>query len=80
MSIQQFEHWFHLHVDSLTILSGATAGALWHVNLHQVFIDLWTIGNIEGAIIVAFKALIGASVAWGFKRTCNYLTKKKFKK
>lgn len=80
MLLQQFAHWFYLHIDSLIILLGATAGALWRVNLHQVFIDLWTIGNIEGAIVVAFKALIGASIAWGFKRTCNYLTKKKLKK
>ena len=72
----QLEHWFDIHVESLTILSGATMGALWEVNFRQVIIDLWTIGHIEGAIIVACKAIIGATVAWLFKRICNYLAKK----
>lgn len=78
--INTIHHWIQLHFDSLVILGGGLTGALWKVQLHQVMVDLCTLQNFEGLIKVGLKAFIGAAVAWGFKRTCNYLTKKKIKR
>lgn len=73
-------HWVDLHSDSLVILLGGLTGALWKADLLQVFHDLCTLQNIEGAIIVGLKALIGALVAWAVKTTCNYFKFKRKKK
>lgn len=69
-------HWLDVHSDSLVILGGATTGALWKINIMRVVNDLFTLGNVEGAIVVAIKAFIGAAVAWGFKTVCNHITGK----
>lgn len=74
---QQLTNWIHEHMESLAILTGGITGALWKANLVKVAHDLWTLHHIEGAIIVGCKALIGAAVAWTFKRICNYFTRKK---
>jgi hypothetical protein len=80
IAYDKFTHWLWLHADSLTIFAGATTGALWKVKLYQVYTDLATMQNFEGAIIVAIRALIGAAVAWMFKSTCNYIKKNRLKK
>lgn len=72
-------HWVDLHSDSLVILLGGLTGALWKADLLQVFHDLCTLQNIEGAIIVGLKALIGALVAWVVKTVCNYFKCKRKK-
>lgn len=72
--------WVHNHMESIAIFTGGVTGALWKVQLVKVVHDLWTLQNIEGAIIVGIKALIGAAVAWAFKRICNFFTRKKINK
>jgi hypothetical protein len=75
--IQNTIHWLDIHSDSLVILSGGLTGALWKANLFQVYNDLCTMSNIEGAIIVGVKAFIGAAVAYMFKSACNYFKLKR---
>ena len=72
-------NWVHTHMESIAILTGGLTGALWKTHLVQVAHDLWTLHNIESAIVVAIKALIGASVAWSFKKVCNFFTRKRIK-
>ena len=78
--IEGFEKWVHTHSDGITIFTGSMAGALWKSNLLQIAKDICTLQNIEDIITVAIKAFIGALVAWGFKSTCNYYTKKSKRK
>lgn len=80
IAYDKFTNWIWVHADSLTIFTGATMGALWKVKLYQVYTDLVTMQNVEGAIVVAIRALIGAAVAWAFKSTCNYIKKNRLKK
>lgn len=70
-------HWVDIHSDSLVILLGGLTGALWQTKLIQVIHDICTLQNIEGAIIVAIKAFIGAVVAWVVKTVCNYFKYKR---
>lgn len=69
-----------LNMESIAIFSGAMTGALWKVQFQQVLNDLLCLQNIEQLIVVACRAFVGAAVAWGFKRTCNYFTRKKITK
>jgi hypothetical protein len=67
-------------MDSLVILVGAMTGAMWKVQIKQVINDLITLQNFEGIIVVATKALIGASIAYALKMTCNYYKRKNLRK
>lgn len=75
--LHNIEHWIDVHSMDLTILAGGLTGALWKSNFIRICHDLFTVGRVEGAIVIALKALIGATVAYVFKTVCNHFTRKR---